>query len=82
MTAVNLIIMCLISQGPKGTYPTYVIANYVDSQNYYTISRSKADSHEVNKPGKKIKKSSCKVVYDYDSMKIGQKFKRGGKDHE
>lgn len=78
MTAVNLIVLCLISQGPKGTYPTYLIANYKDAEHVYTISQSRADTWPINKPGKKIKKSSCKLVYDYDSMSLGKQFHKGG----
>lgn len=68
MIAVNLIVMCLISQGDKGVYPTYLIANYEDQANYYTVSQSKAETPPVNLPGKKIEKKACKMIYNYDKL--------------
>lgn len=80
MIPVNFVLVCLISQGAKGVYPTYVLANFADESRYYTISRSKADKHPVNKPGLPISKKSCKVVYDYNLKQVGKEFNAGGKD--
>ena len=63
MLAVNLIIQCFLSTGPA-----YLIANYEDSQAYYTITEEAAASHPTDEPGLPIPKEYCKLIWNEDTQ--------------
>lgn len=74
MQVVNLLIVCLISQGSKGEYLTYLRANAVDKINYYYVTQLKPDTGKEPK-GLPIAKKHCRIVFDYEAKKLGSFYK-------